>query len=242
MENKCIYGVYYVCCYGDLYLSIVEEQLEILKKSKLYEKTKKLYIFICLYNDENHDLKNLFKKFDINNKFELITSHLNLYEKFAINNFRNYIKINETNDYYVYYFHTKGITHEISDSMFHNRRKNLNYYILIKHRLCLKLLNHYDAVGCTLYRYPKTHFSGNFWWSKSTHIQKLTQTISDSYLAPEMFICSCDNGKYISLSNTTNETHDANRLEENIFTNNELILKNITENILYNEWGINIPV
>jgi hypothetical protein len=240
--NQCIYGVYYICCFGDFYLSIIEEQLSILVTSGLYNKTKKIFIFISLYNNENHRLNNLLKKFDVNNKFELITSPLNLYEKFAINNYRNYINKNNNNssEYYIYYFHTKAITRPMN-SEYHNRRKNLNYYILKKHELCLKLLNKYDVIGCTLYRYPKIHFSGNFWWSKSTHIQRLKKTVSDNYLACEMYICSYVNGKYISLSNTTNNTHDKNRLEENIFSNDELILKNASENILYNDWGKDFP-
>ena len=222
-----IYGVYYICCHGENYLNIIEEQLSLLVNSNLYKKTKKLLIFISLYNNENDILNNLLKKFDIHNKFELTTSSLNLYEKFAINNFRNFI--DSSNEYYVYYFHTKGITRPL-DSHFHNIRKNLNYYILKKHNLCLKLLSSYDAIGCSLLKYPATHFSGNFWWSKSSHIEKLIKTISNNYLASEMFICSYDNGKYFSLSNTTN----INQLEENIYTNDELILSNATENILYN--------
>ena len=243
--NQCIYGVYYICCFGDFYLSIVEEQLSILVTSGLYNKTKKIFIFISLYNNENHRLNNLLKKFDLNNKFELITSPLNLYEKFAINNYRNYISNNNKNnddssEYYIYYFHTKAITRPMN-SEYHNRRKNLNYYILKKHELCLKLLNKYDVIGCTLYRYPKIHFSGNFWWSKSSHIQRLKKTVSDNYLASEMYICSYVNGKYITLSNTTNNTHDKNRLEENIFSNDELILKNASEDVLYNEWAKDFP-
>jgi len=44
--NQSIYGVYYICCFGDFYLSIIEEQLSILVTSGLYNKTKKLFIFI----------------------------------------------------------------------------------------------------------------------------------------------------------------------------------------------------
>ena len=71
--------------------------------------------------------------------------------------------------------------------------------------MSIKLLEKYDAVGCSLTKLPTLHFSGNFWWSKSEHLNKLPMTIGNGYLDPEMYICSHPNSKYISLSQTTNE-------------------------------------
>jgi hypothetical protein len=47
------------------------------------------------------------------------------------------------------------------------------------------------------------NFSGNFWWSKSENMKNLND-VNDNYLAPEMYICSQENGKFISLSQKTN--------------------------------------
>jgi hypothetical protein len=43
------------------------------------------------------------------------------------------------------------------------------------------------------------HFSGNFWWSKGSHIKKLQPLENDvKYLSPEMWICGT-RGKYFCL-------------------------------------------
>ena len=186
-----------------------------------------------MYKNDNNKLNDLFKEIDIDNKFQIITSELNLFEKFAINNYKKYIN---SHDYYLYYFHTKGVTKNINienETIYHIIRKNLNFYTLTNYNINLELLEKYDAIGCSLSKYPKLHFSGNFWWTKSSHIENLPDSVNDNYLAPEMYICSCENGKYVSLSNTTNN----NCLEEIFAKNESEILKNITERIIDNSWA-----
>ena len=193
-----IYGVYYVCCRG-AYRSIIQEQLASIQKSGLLEKTTELLCFIC---DFKMDVMMLFRPFKTKVKF--ITTKENLYERFALQNFRHYIH-NKKQPYYIYYFHTKGVSHPIEETQFHQRRRNLDYFILEKHDLCLRFLNNgYDVVGTALSLYPSLHFSGNFWWAKSSHLDRLPTEIRGTYYAPEMYICCHPNGKYISLCQHTN--------------------------------------
>ena len=215
--TKPVYGVYFICCMTS-YIEIVKEQLDLLIKSGLYNDSKKIIIFIGLY-DNNDMLMNIIKSYDISSKFIILTTRSNLYEKFAINNYKTYI---EDNDYYLYYFHTKGLSKPI-DSIFHRIRKILNFYIIDKYKVCIKLLENYDAVGCNLSRYPKMHLSGNFWWSKSTHLNKL-DNIGNGYLAPEMYVCTIPNGNYISMSQSVNAGHIA----EHITLTDDMILSNIS--------------
>jgi hypothetical protein len=223
-ETISVYGVYFICCINN-YLEVVEEQFSLLDKG-LIDRTKKLLIFITKYSEKDEELNNLILRFNKCDKFVLITSSDNLFEKYAINNYKKYI--NET-EYYVYYFHTKGIkpdNHPLIN-VFASRRKILNYYTLEKYLINIKLLEYYDAIGCSLHLYPKKHFSGNFWWSKSSHVNKLSD-INEKYLSPEMYILSNEPCKYISLDNDTN-----NILYENyIFRNEEEILKNITNDVI----------
>jgi hypothetical protein len=155
-----------------------------------------------------------------------------LFEKFCIQNYINYID-NTLEDYYVYYFHTKGVSRPPfnDDCIFVKIRKNLNYFTLKKYKISIKLLEKYDAVGCSLFRYPKPHFSGNFWWSKKSHIIKLNNKIGDGYLAPEMYICSYPDGKYVSLNNNTNNG-EVNNL---IYLTEHHILNNTTDIPINNE-------
>jgi hypothetical protein len=203
-------------------LDIVKEQVDILNKG-LLSKTTKVIVFITNYNkDECTELDVLLQK----DKFILVTSPNNLYEKFAINHYKNYIP---EKDYYVYYFHTKGLKHA-SDPLFHvfsSRRQILNYYTLEQYNINIKLLETYDAVGCSLSLYPKKHFSGNFWWSKSSYLQHL-ENINDKYLSPEMYVLSKDHCKYISLANDTN----TKCIHEYEFPNEAQIEKNITSEFI----------
>jgi hypothetical protein len=226
--DKNVYGVYFICCINN-YLEVVEEQLTILEKG-LLNITNKLIIFITNYKNNNTELDELLLKFNKNNKFVIIASENNLYEKFAINNYKKYI---EDADYYIYYFHTKGLK-EPNDpllNIFTSRRKLLNYYTLEKFYVNIILLKDYDAVGCSLNLYPKKHFSGNFWWSKSEHVNTLSPTINDNYLSPEMYILDNNNCKCISLANDTNLV----LFENYIFRNEFEILNNATTEIIVEE-------
>ena len=218
-----IFGVYFICCIKH-YLEIVKEQLTCLDKG-LLDKTDKLIIFITNYDkDKCVELDNILNSYG--DKFILIKTQSNLYEKYAINNYKNYITDTE---YYLYYFHTKGLKDK-EDPFFHtfsSRRQLLNYYTLIQYNINIKLLEIYDAVGCSLNLYPKKHFSGNFWWSKSSYLQNMGN-INDNYLSPEMYILSNDNCKYISLANDTNNV----LIEDYIFPSETTIYNNLTTDLI----------
>jgi hypothetical protein len=197
--SKVIYGVYFICCINN-YIEIVEEQLSLIFSSGLYNVTNKLLLFITMYNPEYNMLHDTINKYDKHKKIVIIQSRENLYEKFAINNYKKYIS---DSDYYLYYFHTKGLS-KATNSIFCGRRKILNYYTLEKYKINIELLSKYDAVGCSLSLYPKMHFSGNFWWSKSCYINILSDVINDNYLSVEMYILSNPTCKFVSLAQDTN--------------------------------------
>jgi hypothetical protein len=229
--DRPIYGVYFICCIGN-YLEVIEEQLKLLYDSGLYHKTKKLLCFICNYDSKDKKLHELFNKFY--GRTEFFSTNKNLYEKFAINSYRNKI-LDEK--YYVYYFHTKGVSKE-HNSHFQVRRKILNFYTITKYEISLKLLKYYDVVGVTLLKYPKKHFSGNFWWSKSEHV-KLLSNVNDKYLAPEMYICSNNYSKYIALS-ADGQVFDNSNLFNHIFLTDNQIIDNLIETEIDNLWGLTV--
>ena len=234
---KIIYGVYFICCINN-YLDIIKEQLNEVKQSGLYNDTTELLFFITLYHEDDNELKQILEEFDTQNKIKLITTPENLFEKYAIRNYKNYITTTE--DYYIYYFHTKGVgKNDINNSsIFSKTRQILNFFTLNKYKISIELLEKYDAVGCSLYRYPKTHFSGNFWWSKKTHVIQLNDKIGDGYLAPEMYICSNSDGKYVSLNNNTNSGF----VKAFIHSSDESILSDINENPYNNDWGKDLVI
>ena len=227
--DRPIYGVYFICCMGN-YLEVVEEQLKLLAQSGLYDKTKKIYCFICLYNPMDKRLHELFYHFY--NKMEFFSTPLNLYEKFAINNYKSKIK---DSNYYIYYFHTKGVSKSIN-SHWSKRRQILNFYTITKFELSLKLLQFYDVVGVTLFQHPKKHFSGNFWWSKSDNLY-LLENVNNNYLAPEMYICGNPFARHVGLSKKE-DVFESSNLEEHKSLTDEQIIENIYEETINNIWGI----
>lgn len=100
-----------------------------------------------------------------------------------------------TEDYYILYFHTKGITstlrHYKNDPneidmfrTYHYWRHYLNYGVLENWRSCIEALdNGYDCASVNLQSYPNIHYSGNFWWSKASHIVSLPDPATYEWFA-----------------------------------------------------------
>ena len=213
-----IYGVYYICCLNNYY-EIVQDQLLRLVNSCLYDNSYKIICFVC--NQSNECLK-LLKQYE---KIQIIATDENLYEKFAINNYKKYI---DHNQYYLYYIHTKGITR--TEQCFTDWRNLCNYITINKWKLSIELLYYYDCVGINLKNFPKKHFSGNFWWSKSEHLNKLND-INDGYLSPEMYILSYYRTNYVSLFESNvihcmipyNISNYINKLDDDFINNISII-------------------
>ncbi len=109
-------------------------------------------------------------------------------------------------DFNMLYIHSKGVSHANKDQQI---QANVNdwvdmmiYYLIDNHEKCLEKLQEYDAVGVNLLSVPAVHFSGNFWWSKSSHIKTLGPIVDRSYNGPEFYITSKKDGKYFSVWNS----------------------------------------
>lgn len=192
-----IMGVYSVGCVGELYTEIVMEQLNLLKQSKLYHNMKSMHVFLGNYDSEKDKHLLLFlRSYDTSKKITVHITEENRREKFAIDSFRDYIK----DEKYIFYIHSKGVTHK-NGSINHDWRRVLNFYTINKWVLNVNLLRTYDAVGCYLSLYPSIHFSGNFWWATSKYVKTLPKKCGNYYLSPEMWI-GLGNGNLISVSNT----------------------------------------
>jgi hypothetical protein len=64
----------------------------------------------------------------------------------------------------------------------------------------LEQLKENDVVGVNIYNHIMLHYSGNFWWTKSSYLNKSTQyCIHYTYNAPEYWITLSRDGSYINL-------------------------------------------
>ena len=214
VKSRNIYGLYFICCIGD-YLNIVKNQLDKLVESRLYNKTDKIYCFVCQKQD---DCIKLLQQY---NKIEIIATEENLYEKYAIN-FLNKYKKDICVDYYLYYMHSKSVTR--SETCYTEWRNLCDYFTIKKWRLSIELLQYYDCVGTNLKTFPKKHYSGNYWWSKSEHLNIL-RDINDGYLSCEMYIMSNMKTNYVSIYQTYVNHGDTNYPEQlyNSLSDSELI-------------------
>lgn len=106
----------------------------------------------------------------------------------------------------VWYVHTKGASNCRPDvpariqRNIRSWRSVMSYHVIGRHEFCKELLSKdVDATGAF---YIKEHncFSGNFWWSKASHIRTLKEPMGTRNEA-ELWACSNTQAKYESLCN-----------------------------------------
>jgi hypothetical protein len=204
-----IYIYLHICCITT-WKEVVDGLLNDIKESGLYDK---VYEIRCYVLSENiyTDLK-----YFIDGKIRIIgvSEDLKLYEVVTINSLRK-DAIADTNNAYVLYLHSKGVTKPdnlgVKDWV-----KYMCYFNIYKYEECIsKLKEGFNAVGVNLIHSPKTHFSGNFWWSSFNHIRNLEECGYSYYIEPEMWICT-HSQNFISLFNS-NKCHYIDRYDETLY-------------------------
>jgi hypothetical protein len=186
-----MYIYIHVCCINN-WKEIFKKLLLDIKLSGLHDKVKKIRCNILTSN--KNDLYMFYS-----DKIEIIgiSSDINLYEQSTINLLYEH-SIHE--DFDVLYIHTKGVKHNNSNPNVTDWVDYLSYFNIYKHDTCISHLKEYDAVGVNLIGNP-IHFSGNFWWSKSSYIKTLKKCEYICYNSSEFWITGF-NGRYLSLWNS----------------------------------------
>lgn len=155
-----------------------------LNKSHLYENTEIIYCAI-LGQDDN------FPRSRLPSKMKIIYSGVpNDYEKPLLRKMRE-IAQQQPTEALIWYGHTKGIT-KIGTWCEENVWDWLDYLLYFNFeqwRNATEVLkNKWNTYGVNLRLKPEKHYSGNFWWSKSSYIKTLPQEIGPAYLDSEMWI------------------------------------------------------
>jgi len=180
-----IYGFHHIC-FDKNGKEVFEEQLKSLINSGLYEASKVIYCSV-LGSTNGYILPN---------KYRVIYRSVDskLYERPILEYMRKQSDILPGKYWYI---HTKGIGHYKK-----NTYKNVNdwrlymeYFVIKGWRRCVMDLERYDIAGVNYKTYPSSHFSGNFWWARSSYIQtnntifNYSQSGYTEYLEPEMWLC-----------------------------------------------------
>jgi hypothetical protein len=226
---------------------ILNELIISIKKSGLYYITNTIHLGIL------GDIKNLqndyFKNNILNdNKFNIIyiDSRTYLYEIHTINSIKSFLETEEKEEVYILYIHTKGVRRAGNENVTNSWREMMSYFLIDKYMECLENLSYYDTIGNNIVNlYCDTnsdnfvnnshtlHYSGNFWWSKKTYINKLnylklnlTNNSSNTRYQAENWILSnypdCKIG--ILFQDDTN-THPYHRYVFNYYKNMKVICK-----------------
>ena len=198
-----IYVYFHICCINN-WEEIVSRLMFKLKNSGLYHIVREIKCIVL----GNYTNCSFFEDPKVHIVYHSLD--LSLHEKQTINILYNDC-IDATEEFHVLYLHSKGVKH------FNNLKTEKNvsdwtdylaYFNIYQYNLCLRMLSNCDAVGVNLQQsvdeYIPLHYSGNFWWSKSSHICKLTLIHDANYYSPEFWITTLTSGVYKSLwiSNT----------------------------------------
>ena len=166
-----IFCVIHSCTLQTTGTSVLDYIIEVINKTGFINIVDNVFI-----NNIGLPIENKYQ----NNKYIVsnYSDNIQLFEYPSLNK----VKCIATNnpDSNILYLHTKGISHtNIHRINYIADWTNMMLYFLVeKHSECINKLNEgYDTVGCNYIERnqytDKKHFSGNFWWSKSTYINKL---------------------------------------------------------------------
>jgi len=163
-----VYCFIHVCCVKKG-IEVLEIQLNLIKKTGLYDKLDK--IFLGLLGDYDTFLHSeLYTSWEkvIAIYFSKNVSEMEFPTLSKIKNFCD----KEKDNHKILYIHTKGVRYP--HSLHHKEwREYMEYFLIERHNDCLSDLDKYTTVGVNFHVKPWKHYSGNFWWSNSYHIKNL---------------------------------------------------------------------
>ena len=199
--NVPIYVYYHLCCIAN-WRNVFSRMMFKLKNSGLYTLISEIRLIVL--GNEYNPSDPIFDDPKITIRF--YSPDISLYERPALNHM---IEDSTTDvnfivqDFYVLYMHSKGVKHwgdSDLESNVYDWCEYMFYFNIYKHIDCITQLNNgASAVGCNLQeRGAPLHYSGNFWWSKSSHIRNLPKIVDTYYNSPEFLVTSID-GVYKSL-------------------------------------------
>ena len=145
--------------------------LDIIKSSGLIDNVD--FIYICSVGSDKHIINE--SKIQLYNQNQNIFIHnvsVNLadYETPTLQFLYDFC--NKNLDYKVLYLHTKNVGKEINLCIEDQIEYTL-YFLVTKWNNCVDKLLQYDICGVDLRDAPTLHYSGNFWWTKSSYIISL---------------------------------------------------------------------
>jgi hypothetical protein len=214
MSNTYIY--IHVCCINN-WNDVFNHLYNNIKTSGLHDVVTRIKCNVLCAPESKQDVEIYFSDLLLtDSKLELlgIVCDVSLYETPTINLLHKHaVDTEDADNFNVLYLHTKGVTRinvNVDDWV-----KYMIYFNICEHKTCIEhLTKHgYDTVGVNLFTTPPIHYSGNFWWAKSSYLKKLKRCEQEHYNSPEFWLTKDNLGKFSSVWHS-NVNHYNQRYEE----------------------------
>ena len=213
-----IKSFWFVACIGNSWLDVVQEQIECVRDSGLYDDLDICHI--CIATDSRNDIRSL--KQVIPKKFKIsYQSKINQFELPALHMIKEYTKPGDK----ILYFHTKGVSRNGAGKVAGDKwREYLSWGCIEKYKGHIKVLSDFDVSGVQLttlndYFSQKCGsgvvYAGNYFWANGDYIETLkapeigtNRWIAEGWLFganPKAFDAhNLTGGEMITMTNTFN--------------------------------------
>jgi hypothetical protein len=168
--------IFWHVCGINNYIDVTQEQWHAIASSGLIDKIDKIYLtYLGKDRAEIQWLLDKHPKITLQNFHEDIKH----YERLCLMSLLDYSKNTEAN---ILYIHAKGVSRPDNPHI-QDWRRMMEHFLIHRHERCLELIKDYDALGILVCNSGngeritnenhKFHFSGNFWWSKTSYLRNL---------------------------------------------------------------------
>jgi hypothetical protein len=220
-----------------VWTSIFIEQMKYMDDSHLLGNLDKIKIVAITQNDQrNVMLQQLCSSYDASFEINFIKNPFDndaemIYSRDSDKSISETITLKKIwddsieNDSNILYLHTKGMTSYynhlgpdviLKHKQYYYWRQLMNWGVLERWRECVEALKTHDTAGCNYIAEPSGHFCGNFWWTKSSHVRRLSDPTNTDWwetlkqkdveaaklplrFRDEMWICSYSNTKHYDI-------------------------------------------
>ena len=197
-----IYGFYHAYCMCEKWEELVEEQLEHIVSSGLYDNIDYLFVGVLISQDDVEKLNKIISRYS---KVQILYTS-NDGSLFEFKTLMEMQKKSYAEEFIGFYFHTKGITWLNADPKIYavcNSWRLMNEYFLFdKWKLATVALQQgYDLYGTNyqkIYNDKYRLLGMNFFWFKSSYVAKLSPlyVAKDCRNLSEVWICSKSHNVY----------------------------------------------
>lgn len=151
-------------CINDSVRRFYKTYLKI-RNSGLLKKTKQIYVVIV-----GHTSDTIREQLERLEKVAVYERHNRGSEIETLNVLWQFSELYKNS--YVLYLHSKGVTRP-DNTCIADWIECMEYFLIERHEDCLEHLKNFDTVGPNIRQSPSRHFSGNFWWAKTSYLNKL---------------------------------------------------------------------